>query len=199
MSTPTSIPSLVEVGDTIAFQETFTDFPSTDYSITLYLNLNGTAATNVAGTNNTVTVWDFAIPKTTTVNLSAGLYDYAFYATKTSDSTRTTAKTGQMTFIANLAATTAKSAAEILLDTLNTNILALAASGTSSISFNGQSFTKRDMHQLMEMRRELEAQVFREKRLAANLRGVVNDGSITPYFPLAGAVGSFTPFGPFTR
>lgn len=194
----TCIMGQYEVADTVVIQETFSDFPSTAYSVTLYLNLNGTAATNAAGTGSGTT-WTFTLSNTVTTALTAGLYDYVFRATKTADNTTTTAKTGQLTFIPNLAVTTAKSAAEILLDSLNATILTLSASGNSSVSFNGQSFAKRDLHQLMEMRRELEAQVFREKRLAANLRGVVNDGSITPYFPLGASVGPFSPFAPWNR
>lgn len=197
MATPTSIPALSEIGDTFAFSETFTAYPADAYTITLYLNLNGTAATNVAGTNSTLTTWDFSIPKTATANLTAGLYDYAFYATKTADNTRSTAKTGQLQFIPNLAATVTKSEAQLILDALNATILSLSASGNQSVSFNGQSYSKRDMMQLMQMRRELEAQVFREQREAANLRGVVDDGNIGVRFnPGAGAYPFGFPWGP---
>ncbi len=197
--TPTGIQAQYEVADTVAIVETFSDYPIASYSLILYLNLAGVAATNVSGVGSDTNTWTFTLPNTTTTNLTPGLYDYAMRATKTADSTTSTAKTGQVTFIPNLAATTAPSAAQVLLTQLNATILALAASGNSSVSLNGQSFTKRDLHQLMEMRRELEAQVFREQRAAANLRGVVNDGSITPYFPLAGGVGAFSVFGPFQR
>lgn len=199
MSQPTCIQAIYEVADSVLIREVFSNYPITDYTIGLYLNLNGTAATNVSGVGSDTNTWTFTIPSATTTNLTPGLYDYAFYATKTADSTRSTAKTGQLTFIPNLAATTPKSETQLILDALNATILALSASGNSSVSFNGQSYAKRDLHQLMEMRRELEAQVFREQREAANLRGVVVDGSITPYFPLSGAVGPFSPFAPWIR
>lgn len=186
-----------ECGDTIVLTPTFTAYPSTAYSITLYLSLNGTAATNAAGVGSG-TNWTFTLPATTTSNLSAGTYNFAFYATKTADSTRSTAATGQLTFIPNLAASQGKTPTQILLDSLNATILALSASGNVSSSFNGQSFQKRDLHQLMEMRRELEAQVIRENNAAAALRGVIDDGTIRPNFgcgALVGGVGG--PFYPF--
>lgn len=193
MSAPvlTSIPAQAECADTVTWTQTFSDYPSTGYGITLYLALNGTAATNAAGTGSG-TDWAFSLAASTTTNLTPGVYDYAFYATSTATNARTTAGTGQITFIPNLAATTAKSTAELQLIALNAVILTICGSPNVSTNFNGQAVTKRDLTQLMAMRRELEAQVFREKRAAANLRGVVNDGSITPYFPLGTNTGAGT-------
>jgi len=187
----TTIQGLYECGDNITIVQSFTDYPASAYSITLYLSLNGTAATNTAGSGSG-TDWTFSLTSATTSNLTAGVYDYAFYATKTADNSRSTAQTGQLTFIPNLAASQTPSTAQQLLTALNATILELSGSGNQSVSFNGQSFSKRDMTQLMAMRRELEAQVFREQRAAANLRGVVDSGNISPVFCPSG---SQFPFG----
>jgi hypothetical protein len=175
MSQNTCTGGVYEVGDQVNLAETFTDFVAPTWAITLYLSINGTAATNIAGTGSG-SAWAFAIPAATTANLSAGTYDYAYYALNGTN--RQTAKTGQLTFIPNLAASQTASITQQQLDALNATILALSGSGNQSCSFNGQSFTKRDLNQLMAMKRELEAKLYREQRAAANLRGVVDDGNI---------------------
>lgn len=177
----TGTPALAECGDTVSISQQFSNYDASAWTIALFLSFNGTAATNVAGTG-TGTNWSFVLPAATTSNLSAGNYFFAYYATSTSNNTRNTVATGAITFIPNLAATQTVSISQQQLDALNATILTLSASGNASCSFNGQSFTKRDLHQLMEMRRELEAQVFREQRAAANLRGVVDSGNIAPRF-----------------
>ncbi len=179
----TSIPAQAECADTVTWTQTLSDFPATAYAVSLFLNLNGTAATNTAGVG-TGNSWAFTISSAVTTNLSPGTYDYIFRATATAGGAVTTAKTGQITFIPNLAATTTKSISQLQLDALNAAILIFNTSTVEETNFNGQMVKRKDLSKMMAMRRELEAQVFREQRAAANLRGVVNDGSITPYFPL---------------
>jgi hypothetical protein len=192
----TCIPAQSEVGDTVQFSQNLGCVVDPDYTVRLYLAIGGVPATNVAGTANNSS-WDFTLSSAVTTNLSHGRYDYVFKATKTADNTVSTPKTGQIVFIPNLAATTAPSTAQVLLTALNETILLINANPDQSYSFNGQSVTKRDLAQLMDMRRELQAEVFREQRAAANRRGVIDDGNIGVRFTGGyGGPGYGWPYGP---
>jgi len=169
-----------ETGDTITWTEHFTSYPPADWTATVYFNLNGTPALNsVAAESDGDYV--FNITAEQSAALTPGTYAWAIYVVN-SDSQRETARTGILTLIPNLATQHAKSMAEQQLDALNETILTLSAGGDAAVSFNGQSVTKRDLTQLMRLRPDLEAQVFREKRLAANLRGQFDSGNILSVF-----------------
>ena len=159
--TYSGIPSTIAAGDTLSFSAGFSGYPATSYGLIFILSLNGAV---VATLNGTPSGDDFIISATdeATASYPPGRYFYAAYVTQGGE--RKMAQRGQISVTPNFAIAEVASEAQTLLTALNANILALSSSATSSVSFNGQSYTDRDLSQLMKMRNELRAQVQAEQR-----------------------------------
>jgi hypothetical protein len=153
-------------GNTVRFRESFSDFPSSAWTCALKLNRPGINPISIAGSVDG-TGFAFLIPATTTAAMEPGQYSAAFYVTQTSSGERTTAKTASVTVTPNLGGVIDKSTAAQMLDAVNTAILALASGTNQTVSFNNQSFTKKNLKELMAIRDQLQAEVINEERIAA--------------------------------
>jgi len=181
VETVSGLPAIIESGDTVIFTEDFTDYPVSAWGVKLYVSLNGTAVTNWTGSGSGST-YTFTLTAAQTAALTAGRYLFAFYATETATSQRELAKTGELDVLPNLAATQTASTAQTLLTNIETAITALSSGENQSVSFNGQSFTKKDLGGLLRQRTQLQAEVIREKRRADALRGIRRSNCIAPIF-----------------
>ncbi len=181
VATVDGLPAIIESGDTVIFTETFSDYPVSAWGVKLYVSLNGTAITNWTGSGSGST-YTFTLTAAQTAALAAGRYLFAFYATETATSQREIAKTGEIDVLPNLAATQAASTAQTMLTNIETAISALTSGEDQSVSFNGQSVTKKDLGGLLKQRTQLQAEVIREKRRADSLRGIRRSNTIAPTF-----------------
>ena len=176
------MPDVIECGDTLRVQLGFGNYPPASYSAALKFNIAGTAPTSVAGTAATSTDFLFVLSAATSAAMAAGSYDYAIRVTETSSGETATAQTGTITFLPNLGATLTKSTVEQQYDAANTALLSLLANKNSSVSFNGQSFTKENQMSLVDIISRLKARLDAERAEQAGLRGQGKTRSIAPFF-----------------
>src|SRR6267142_1554852 len=101
MAIPTTsgLPAVIEAGNNYNFQETFTDFPASAWSMQFVMSLDGSnVAPNVTNATSYGNTFNIAIGVPTT----PGRYLFAEYVTETSSSQRATGKTGVIQVIKNL-------------------------------------------------------------------------------------------------
>lgn len=170
ISTTAGVQSVLEAGNNYNFQETFTDYPATAWSMQFVMSLDGSnAAANVFNAS-TVNTTGFQ------VNLSnltvPGRYAWAEYVTETSSGQRTTAQDGVTQVIPNLTQTQPLSSAATMLANIETAITNLTQGGFLSVSVNNVSYTRFDVTTLIQMRTRLQAEVFRERQAADAFRGI---------------------------
>jgi len=176
----TSMPCQFESGNTLVVTMPLSTYAPSEGAARLYLVLNGAPIANFTATESG-NDFTFTISATASASLAPGLYDWAIYFTYTAGE-RETALTGQITVLPDMATAQTASIAQQMLDALNATILSLSGSGNQSVSFNGQSYTKRDMGQLMRMRTDLQAEGIREKANAAARRGENISKNYAPRF-----------------
>lgn len=175
------MPAAVECGDTLRVQLGFGSYPASSYTAALKFNIPGTAPTSVTGSASG-TDFVFVLSATTSAAMSAGTYDYAIRVTEIATSETATAQTGTIIFLPNLGATLTKSTTEQQYDAANTALLSLLGNKNSSVSFNGQSFTKENQMSLVEIVSRLKSRLEAERAQQAGLRGQPKTRSIAPYF-----------------
>jgi hypothetical protein len=176
----TSIPCEFESGNSVTVTMPLPDVSPSEGEAKLYLSLNGTAVTNITATESG-DEFTFTISAAASAALAPGLYDYAIYFTYTGTQ-RISIATGQIRITPNLATSQTASDAQTMLTALNATITTLMASGNASVSFNGQSFTRRNLDELIKMRTQLRAEVIAERRAAARARGDRSQGVYAPNF-----------------
>jgi hypothetical protein len=160
------LPDKIEAGNTYNITESFSLYPTSAWTMQLVLSLNGkskSVKTTVSGTS-----FAFTLP----TDLAPGLYDYAEYVTETASGQRATAKQGVIEVLPNLSTSAGKSTAQTILESLETAIQKLSGGTNTTVSFNGQSFTKKDLKTLQESRTYWKSEVLREQsRANASRRG----------------------------
>jgi hypothetical protein len=181
VETLNGVPCSFEGGNTVIFSEVFTDFPPSAWSATFYLSRNGTAVANAVASESGEE-YIFTLSAASTASLTPGLCDFAIYVLETATSQRTTAKTGQILILPNLAATQTATTAQTMVTNLESALQTFATSDKLSVSFNGQSFTRAN---IADYRKELvfwKAQVIAEQARFASARGEMTQTSYSPRF-----------------
>ncbi len=158
-------PDQVEAGNYVAFTDSFTDFPVTGWTMEFVLRGPDGASQSIAATISS-SLFQVALP----TNLAPGVYEYAEYVTETATSQRTTARTGTLEVLPDLTQAAVLSTAAITLALIEAAIQRLSGSDNISVSFNGQSFTKRDLKNLTDQRTYWKAEVLREQARADGAR-----------------------------
>lgn len=179
IQTLSCLPDSFEAGDTILFSENYGDFPAGTWTATIYFSLNGAVPTSVAATASG-TGHLFTLSSAFTAALSPGIYDWATYAT--SGSERAKANGGIVYVLPNLASAQTATAAAQQLAAANTALTALLTGQNMSVSFNGQSFTRKNQMELYQIVKRLKADVQTERDEQAAYRGESKSRSIRPYF-----------------
>lgn len=176
VETLSGVPCYFESGNTVIFEEVFSDFPASSWAATLCLWLNGVAASPVTAAEDGDT-FIFTLSATVTAALTPGNYDYAIYVS--SGSERTTAKRGRVKVQPNLATSQTPSFNRTQRDALRTVVATFNSTDKQSVSFNGQSFTRAGLDQYQSQLTIYEARVLREEEL---LRVEEKDSTIGPRF-----------------
>lgn len=174
--TTNGIPAEIRSGDTAIFTVAApSDYPAGTWTLTFDIMLNGTA---IAQTTATTSGSDYlvTIASTTTDDWAPGIYQYAAFVT--SSGQRATIYSGTIRILENVAVTRTATVAESLLTKVETALSSLMSGTNQSVSFNGQTFTKKDLAQLITIRDRLKAEVLAER---AQLSGT-NRITIRPRF-----------------
>ena len=166
VTTLTSIPEVIEAGNTVRFTAAYADYPVGTWTAALYIGFDTPVliAATTSGSN-----FLFTLPLTTTAAWPSGQFPYSIYAT--SGGERTTAQTGTVRIDPNRAQTRTPSAAEIQLEKIRDTIAILAADPDAQVSFNGQSRGASSIGEFKRMEVQLAAQVLRETRARLALAG----------------------------
>lgn len=193
VDTQSGVPCKFRSGDTVRFSYINSDHPASSWSAQFCLSRNGTAVSPVSATESG-DEYIFTLSAATTAALSAGTYKWMIRYTETSSSEVETGEQGILDVLPNLATSQSASTAQALLTLCEAQLTALLASGDTfaSVSFNGQSYSKRDIGQLMAQRDRLRAEVISERRAAALAAGE-NDGTV---FQVRFRGPGGAPFGP---
>lgn len=178
VTTHDCVPLTIQGGDRVQFRVAPGAFSSASWTGTFYLSRNGTAVANAVATADG-TGYLVTLTAAATAALTPGAYDYIFRVVATSPATDIeTIEQGTLEVLPNLAATQSASTAQALLTALETAMATVVADSSASVSFNGQSFTQKDLGTLERLRTSLQAEVIREKNRAAAARGELRDGFI---------------------
>jgi hypothetical protein len=188
----TSIPCSIEAGNTVVIQMPLSGYLPTTWTAMLCLSLNGATPTIITATSSG-NDFVFTLSAAATAALSIGDYSYAIYVTASSE--RTTAQTGTITITQNLAVAATPSFAKAQVTLLQTAIAALNTTTRTSVSLNGQSFTRASIAEYQRQLTYWEARVIRERREAAARRGENPSQDYAPRFGAEVAGLSFGQFG----
>ncbi len=183
-TTLAGIPGSFTSGESIVWTDTLPDYPTGTYTVAYnfaahWTPVDGYESFTVSGTG-VGTVWTFTMPTSTPPK--AGKYAWQKLVTRVSDSLKAQLTSGVITVIPNLSTAPTTSTAATQLAAIQTAITTLTSGSAQSVSFNGQSFTKKDLSKLLDDRTRLEAQVIRENRLLAALAGNPYDTNIETQF-----------------
>lgn len=170
-----AIPDAVTSGEAVSWAETLTDYPGASYSVAYKFAgqtpQDGWQTFSLSGAESGTATYTF----TTGTSIKPGVYQWERQITRTGDSVMRVDATGSITVRANLATAPTTTTAATMLAALETAITTLSTTVNQSVSFNGQSYTKASMADLLAQRTRLQAEVYREKQAIAALSGM-SDG-----------------------
>ena len=157
---PTTEPEVLTIGDRWVWKRT--DIGSTyapsSYALSYRARLLGAGSTNFSFTaSESGTDYIVEVSSSTTTSLTAGIYQWAMYITRSSDSERFALDTGKFEVQENLVTSSAdpRSHAAKMVDYLETTLESLAQKLTTAYSVSDRSNTLRSMD---EVRGELNYQ-----------------------------------------
>lgn len=189
IQTLTGIPQKFNAGDTVVFTENFADFPVGTWTAKLWLNLGtGTPVSITATTSGNDFL--FTISAAASADISPGTYEYSFIVT--SGSQQATPKTGIVSVLPNFATAQTPTYAQQQVSLLQTAIAALNTTTNSSVSFNGQSFSKANLGEYKSALVYWEARVLFEQDKLNTLRGNGNNHLVGVRFTPTGQ--SYPPY-----
>lgn len=176
VETVSGVPCKIRGGDTVRFSVISSDYPPSAWSAQFCLSRNGTAASPVTATESG-DEYIFTLSAATTGALAVGTWQWMIRYTETSSSEVITGESGIIDVLPNLSTSQTASTAQALLTLVESQLTSLFASGDTytSVSFNGQSYTKANVGELMRIRDRLKAEVIAERRANALANGF-NDG-----------------------
>lgn len=191
-----AIPCRFTQGEAVAWAETLTDYPVASYAVAYNFNapttpLDGVQAFAIVGAETLTDTYTFTTP----TSVKPGIYNWQKEITKTAGSVKRYVCAGTITVCPSdsVVQTITTEAAQVTA--LQTVISEFATTSRSSVSFNGQSFSRASIAEYQKSLAYLQARVIAQQRALAALCGCppVNAiGRIVTRF--APAVDIFTPF-----
>lgn len=183
LQTLTAIPASIEQGNDYSLSLAYADYPTATWTgAALILAQPGG---NVQPARFTATVassrFTFNLDNITTAAISPGIWQYAVYVTDAS-SNRNCAESGTIAVLDNLEVQAAPSPAARMLAAIEAAIEKLSGSSFSTVSFNGQSYTRSSIGMLQDKRVQLQAEVWREQQAQKRLRGTAPSGFVAVQF-----------------
>jgi hypothetical protein len=168
--TPTTEPTEIRVGDTVAWKKSLSDYPATTYTLSYYLVKSGTRITfdaSASGTDHAVSV-----AATTTVGWTAGTYHWESFAHDGND--RYFVEAGIIELLPDFETATSgyddRSHAKKMVDLIESLMEGKAAADVESYSIAGRSLTKMSITELTEWLAHYRAEYRKELRQAGSGR-----------------------------
>lgn len=146
----TEFPLSFVAGDTVRVTISDSDHPSSDW--TLKVLLQSDTGFNTFNTDaGSSDAFDLEIEAADSALIAPGLYAVSYVFTETSTEERETVALDQaLTVYRNPEVTPTKSIARQTLEAMEAAFLILASGSNLTVSFNGQSFTKRNLKEFQE-------------------------------------------------
>lgn len=184
--TLTAIPDAITAGEAQAWAETLSDYPVASYAVAYKFAgqtpQDGWQTFAIAGAESATALYTFTFAAT----VKPGVYQWERQITRSSDSTMRTDAVGTLIVRANLATTPTTTTAQTMLTALEAAITTLSGTVNSSVSFNGQSYSKANLAELLAKRTMLQAEVYREREAIAALSGESSGRRVAVRFAGAG-------------
>ena len=179
VTTTSGVPAQFESGNTVPFTMTLPSYPPGTWTLAFVLSSGTTAPVSTAATTSGT---DFLVTLSAAVTaaLTPGVYQWAAYVSTSSQ--RTTASTGTLTVLPNLAVTQTASFAQSMVTALQTVLATFASTDKKEVDFNGQKFVRQDMKQYQEQFVFWKAQLLSEQSALAAQRGEGTGGRIAAKF-----------------
>ena len=179
IQTLVGIPDKFNVGDTVLFTEQFTDYPVADWTAKLWLNIWSGTPTSITATTSGSSFL-FTISNTVSAAIPPGTYEFSIVVTNGTQTA--TPKVGTISALPNFAVAQTASFAQAQVARLETALAALTATTNSSVSFNGQSYSKADINTYNSLLTYWKAQVIAEQNRINTLRGKGNQPLVSIRF-----------------
>ncbi len=181
VSTALCVPTHIELGTTVRFQVSFSDFPASEWTAALELQLNTDAPTSVAATAAD-DAFLFVLSAAVTDALTPGTYNVAIYVTEISSSEVARAYGGIVRCDKNVSEAQTASFNRQLLSDIDTALSSLATGTNQSVNVNGQSYTKKDVTSLYALRVQVKAAVIMEENAEEDATNSYRSTNYQPNF-----------------
>lgn len=175
VTTTQGVPLTIESGNEYHFTVNYPDYAVGTWTAAFVIAKGtGTPSSTAATTSGS----NFLVTLTSAVTAALTPGDYTFAVYVTSSSQRTTAETGALTILPNIAVARTATFAETQVALLKTVMAAFGATDKQSVSFNGQTFTRFSVAEYQKQLVYFQAEVIREDQKQAALRGEVCAGRV---------------------
>lgn len=161
VSFPTNVTGQYVVGDTIAFAVGASGYKSADWDLKFVIG--STPPTSFAATPDG-DGWEINAAPANTSEIQPGVHAVALVLTHKTTGARQTYATRRISFLPDPTRSFPTSWAQRTLDKIETAIEKLSGSTNQQVIINGESYTKKDIARLMEVRRELRVEVDNERQ-----------------------------------
>lgn len=183
------LPRSIVSGDVLTFIETDSSFPAGTYTATLSIKAESGPNLNLTSTASGRDHL-FALTSSDTGMLITG-NAVATFSMVDGSGNRTTRRSQMIFIIPDPSKPTPPSPAQLQVDAITAAITKLATGTTQSASFNGQSFTKKNLSELYSMQTALKAQLARERQQLNQAMGISPNRDIAPRFAPTSGIGPF--------
>lgn len=181
VETLTCFPAAIIAGDTVRLSISDGDYPSDDWSLAVVLSgptVKSFAAT--AGDNNS---FDLVITAAQSLELTTpGEYSVTYVYTETATSERASVDMGTTQVVADPTQAAVLTQAQTTLASMKTALASLSLGSNQTVAFNGQSFTKRNIGDLMDAIGRQQQVVDREQASIDRALGRSRSGNIYTVF-----------------
>lgn len=156
-------PKYIVAGDSVSFVVGYTDWPAPDWSMKYVI---GTPEPTIV--DATVQGLEHLVTLTTEISnqIAPGIYSSHNVYLKPATSERVSRANPFLLVLPNPLVAQAASWAQTTLEAVQVAIAKIGSSANTSVSINGQTFTKANVNMLWEMRDRLIAEIGRENALA---------------------------------
>ncbi len=180
-SVTSGIPATFTIGDAVSIQLTDSDHPAGDWTSTLYFKDESGAVLPFARTSIVGSDHVFALTNANTLTLVAGRNSVCVVF---SDGThQQTSDWREVVVLDNPTAASTPTFAESQVTTIQTALASLSSGTHSAVSFNGQSFTRRNEKDLRDQLTYWQARVNFEREQAKVNRGLKPTSRRIPFTP----------------
>ena len=144
----TQFPRSFVAGDTVRVTISDGDYPSSLW--TLAVRFVGVAAFSFSASATSGEQFEIVLSAAQSLTITPGNYNVVFTYTETASGEKQSVAIGQTHVYSDPSGVAPISQARQTLNAMNVALLALAAGTTSTVNFNGQSFTKKNLKELQD-------------------------------------------------